>query len=81
MKHLSYDETYNMSSDVIKGLTVALIYHLLTHFVDNEEQLLEEKAVRRMLYVGVGITFYHLMMRKYVVDKLFCRETLKEQPN
>lgn len=64
---LTRGETSLMIDDVGKIITCLFSLHILSHFINNEnKQLLNEQFIRQLLYLIVGIVFYHIIVKKQV---------------
>jgi hypothetical protein len=67
---LTREETSVMIDDVGKITTCLLSLHILSHFINNEKkQLLNEQFIRQLLYLIVGIVFYHIIVKKHILKK------------
>lgn len=58
-----------MLDDVALVLTVTFVHHILSHII-NDEPLFDEKGIGIMLYLCLGITAYHLVVRKFLFSKV-----------
>ena len=68
---LTKEDTKGMIEDVSKGITYLLIIHLLSHFINNDESLMQEKPIRQILYLVVAIVFYYIVIKRNVIELLF----------
>lgn len=63
---LTREETGSMIDDVGKIITCLFSLHILGHFINNESKLLSEQFIRQLLYLIVGIVFYHIIVKKHI---------------
>ena len=66
----------NLIDDVAKALTQIMAIHLFTTIVDGEEELFNEKLLKRVLYIVLGYFLYHLLIKRYVLK--FKKDNLKK---
>lgn len=65
-------EINNMISDITRILTQLMIVHFLTYIIDNDGKLFDDKTLRHMLCMCVGIILFHIFTRNisYIKKKL-----------
>lgn len=50
--------------EIIYSLTILLIYHLLSYEIDKDIEFMNIKFLKLILYVVIGIIFFHLIIKK-----------------
>ena len=58
------DLIINVAYDLTKGI----IIHTLLCTIDNEEDFLCEKFIKRALYMIIAITVYHIIIKKLIIN-------------
>ena len=56
----------SMTEDVVKVLTIAIIYHLFVFSIDNGPSLLEESTLKGFIYLIVGVIVFHVIIKPYL---------------
>lgn len=62
--YLSKSETSLMINDILKILTVIIIYNLMICIIDNEGDFLDENTLKLMLYITVGMIIYYVVVSR-----------------
>ena len=76
-KNYNLSDLENLIDDVAKALTQIMTIHLFTTIVDGEEELFNEKLLKRILYIVLGYFLYHLLIKRYVLK--FKKDNLKKE--
>lgn len=66
----------DMWGDIMKFLTIIIIVHLLLCVTDDYDALFDEKTLKIILYVTLGVVVYHFIIKKFT-DK--CLEVKKHK--
>ena len=64
------DEAINMMIDIGRGLTQAIVVHLLSYAIDNEGELFNEKILKKFLYITISMILFNLVVRRYLVSNV-----------
>lgn len=62
-------EKTEIIEDLVKAIVIILIVNSLLVMVDDIGELLDGNTLRALLYVSVGITIYHLIVKKFLFKK------------
>lgn len=65
-------------TDLVKAITIIFVGNCLLVMVDNKGELLDGNTLKTLLYVCLGITIYHLVVKKYIITKL-CKNNKKKK--
>lgn len=69
-KHLTKKESTKMMEDVVYCLTVIFVVHILMHIMDDQVDIMDEAIIKLALYSTLGITAYHLIMKR-ILSSIF----------
>lgn len=53
-----------MWSDIVKFLTVIIIFHILSYIVDDQDNFFSENFIKSLLYIVVGILTYYFITKQ-----------------
>lgn len=59
-------EKSEIIEDLVKAIVIIMVVNCLLVMVDNIGELLDGNTLRALLYVSVGISIYHLIVKKYL---------------
>jgi len=68
--NLSQEDSKNMTYDIIKLLTIFITYQLLSYSIDNDNFMLDEIILKRIIYLIAGVVLYHLVVKRFYTDKI-----------
>lgn len=63
-------QTSDIIEDLIKAITIIFVGNCLLVMVDNKGELLDGNTLKTLLYVCLGITIYHLVIKKFIITKI-----------
>lgn len=59
--------------DITRILTILIIIHILTYFIDGHIDFFDEKTLKLLLFTSLGICVYHFIIKniinKQILDK------------
>lgn len=55
--------------DLVKAITIILVGNCLLVMVENKGELLDGNTLKALLYICLGITVYHLIVKKIIDTK------------
>jgi|AntRauTorckE6833_2_1112554.scaffolds.fasta_scaffold10899_3 hypothetical protein len=64
------EDVKNTTIDVGRGLTLAIVVHVLSVFIDDKGELLNEQFLKQMLYITIAMVLYNLVIRKKLLEKI-----------
>ena len=65
--HLSGEESTKMIEDIALAMTIIFVFHILSHVVNENVELLDVVTIQYSLYIILGIGMYHMVIRKFVI--------------
>lgn len=65
--HLTGEESTKMIEDIALALTIIVVFHLLTHVINESVELLDIVTIQYTLYIVLGIVLHHMVVRKIVI--------------
>ena len=68
MFQLSKCEATNMWDDIVKYLTIAVTFHILSYCVDDQGEFLDERAIKFIIYIAIGVIMYYVVVNKLVTS-------------
>lgn len=60
---LSKEGIVLMTKDIIKLITVAIVYQILSYIIDNEISILDEYFLKKLTYLIIGLIIYHILIK------------------
>ena len=60
----------NTTIDVGRGLTLATVVHILSVFIDDKGELLNEQFLKQLLYITIAMVLFNLIIRKKLLKKI-----------
>lgn len=66
---ISKNEVINITQDIVKWITIYIVIHFLTYAIDNEGDLLNEKVLKKLLYITIAMIIYNLTTKRFLVPK------------
>jgi len=76
---LNKEEVEDMMSDIVKLLTIYIIFHLLSYSIDGQGELFDEKTLKYSVYIVVAIIIYHLIIKRVIAQNIFKKKSLKQE--
>lgn len=64
--HLNKTQTKEMIDDIAMAITVIMVVHLFVHIIDEEIDLLDERALKLALYTIIGIVIHYHFVKKLI---------------
>lgn len=73
-------ESSLMWDDIVKILTILIVYHILSYMIDDKGDFFGEDILKLMLYTTTGIIVYHLIIKKIVTKYIFNPNIHDQEP-
>jgi hypothetical protein len=67
---ITKEETIEMTNDILRALSQALIVHLLSYSIDDEGSLFDEKTLKKFLYITLSMIIFNLIIKRLFVPKI-----------
>ena len=67
---ITKEETIDMTNDILRALSQAIIVHLLSYSIDDEGSLFDEKTLKKFLYITLSMIIFNLIIKRLFVPKI-----------
>lgn len=64
------DEVINMTIDIGRALTQAIVVHLLSYAIDDRGELFNERILKKLLYITISMVLFNLVVRRYLIKNI-----------
>jgi len=67
---LDKNSVKKMILEITQFITVYVVFHLLTYTIDNTGKLFDEKTLKTLVYIVIGIIIYYIIIKRIVLQIL-----------
>jgi len=69
--NISKQDITKLILDITKYTTIIVTIHLLLYSIDNEGELFNEKILKIILYMAIGIIIYNLLIKRIILSYIY----------
>ena len=76
---LNKEEVEDMISDIVRLLTIYIIFHLLSYSIDDQGELFDEKTLKYSIYIVIATIIYHIIIKRVISQNIFKKKSSKQK--